>query len=67
MMPIYKYKSLEAAEKHLQVLLPDDPFKRLSNLERLITPIKPKKKIPKGIFKFKSLEQANQHRKETTG
>lgn len=66
-MPIYKYRSLEEAEKHLKQLQPIDPLELLSNLQEMVFALKPPGKIQKGIFKFKTLEEANKHREETSG
>ena len=63
-MPIYKYKTLEEAEKHLQELQPADALKRLAKLEIILSRLQPRKKIQRGLFKFKTLEEANRHRKE---
>ena len=62
-MPVYKYKSFEEAEKHLQQLLPADPLVRLQRLQEMITVLKPPRKIQRGVFRFKSLTEANEHRK----
>lgn len=61
-MPIYKYKSLEEAEHHLHELLPPDPLVRLQRVQALFAAFRPPKKIQRGIFRFKSLDEANQHR-----
>jgi hypothetical protein len=60
-MPVYKYKSFEQAEAHLKELLPADPFKRLLRLQALLAPLLPERKIQRGIFKFKTIEEANRH------
>jgi hypothetical protein len=61
-MPIYKYKSLEEAEWALWNFNPDETYFRkvaaLWNLANRILPIS----YPKGIFKFRSMEEANNHR-----
>ncbi len=62
-MPVYKYKSLEEAEKHLRELLPSDPLVRLRNLEELLSVLQPPKRIARGVFRFKTLAEANRHRK----
>ena len=66
-MPIYKYRSLEEAEAHLNQLLPADPLLRLKRLEKLLIGLKPRPAIQRGLFKFKTLEEANQHRINTMG
>jgi hypothetical protein len=63
-MPIYKYRSLEEAEAHLKELLPSDPLERLRQLEAIVTVLKPPRKIQRGIFKFRTLEEANEHRRQ---
>jgi hypothetical protein len=66
-MPIYKYRSLQEAEAHLNQLLPVDPLERLKRLEKLLIGLKPRPTIQRGLFKFKTLEEANEHRRNTTG
>lgn len=63
-MAVYKYHSLEEAEKHLHELLPSDPLERLLKLETLLESLTPPKRIKRGIFKFKTIEEANLHRKK---
>ncbi|NUO78971.1 hypothetical protein HUU05_02765 [candidate division KSB1 bacterium] len=62
-MPLYKYRSLEEAERHLHQLLPQDPLIRFMEVDELVSALKPRKKIARGIFRFKSLAEANEHRK----
>jgi len=64
-MPVIKYKSFEEAEKDLSRLLPNDPIKRLLRLQEIINRINPPKKIQRGVFKFKSITEANTHRDST--
>ncbi len=64
MMPIYKYRSLEEAEEHLKKLQPKDPLQLLSDLQDMVFALKPPKKIRHGIFKFRTLEEANKHRQD---
>jgi hypothetical protein len=64
-MPIYKYKTLEEAEKHLKDLQPADALKRLAKLEIILSALQPRKNIQRGLFKFKTLEEANRHRRES--
>lgn len=66
-MPLYKYKSLEDAEQHLKKLQSPDPLRRLSDLQNLVFVLQPPRKIQRGLFKFKTLEEANQHRINTMG
>lgn len=61
-MPVYKYKSFKEARIHLLELQPKDPFERLSNLQELLSILRPQKPCQHGIFKFKTLEDANKHR-----
>lgn len=60
-MPVYKYRSFEEAEKALWCLEPDEEYYR--NASRLweIADIIPHT-CPKGIFKFRTIEEANKHR-----
>lgn len=62
-MPVYKYRSLEEAERHLRELLPQDPLVRFAEVDELAAVLKPRKKIGRGIFRFKTLAEANEHRK----
>lgn len=66
-MPVYKYRSLEEAEKHLAQLLPADPLVRLRQLEEFVAALLPPKPIVRGIFRFKTMEEANAHRKQVLG
>lgn len=61
-MPVYKYKSFQDAREHLKELQPPYPLRRLSNLQELLYALKPQKPCQRGIFKFKTLEEANKHR-----
>ena len=63
-MPIYKYRSLEEAEEHLKKLQPKDPLQLLSDLQDMVFALKPPKNIKRGIFKFRTLEEANKHRQD---
>ena len=63
-MPIYKYRSLEQAEAHLKKLLPADPLVRFDQLEDVVRVLKPRGPIQRGIFKFKTLAEANEHRQQ---
>jgi len=61
-MPIYKYKSFEAAEKALWNLNPDENYlKRVAELWEFANELNPIS-YPPGIFKFKTIEEANRHR-----
>lgn len=66
-MPIYKYKSFAEAEQHLKKLQSQDPLRRLSDLQDLLYALKPPGKVQRGLFKFKTLEEADEHRRKTTG
>ncbi len=63
-MPVYKYKSLDEAEKDMVNLSPDHLYFEQSeilwNTVDTLCPISCKK----GVFKFKSIEEANQQREE---
>ncbi len=63
-MPVYKYKSFQEARMHLKELQPIDPLEKLSNLQELLYALKPQKPCKQGIFKFRTLEDANKHRAE---
>ena len=63
-MPIYKYKTFEEAEKALWNFNPDEKYyEKLAELWEFANELNPIN-YPKGIFKFKSIEEANQHRNE---
>jgi len=62
-MPLYKYCSFQEAEAHLQELLPADPLVRLKRLEKLLVGLKPRRPIQRGLLKFKTMEEANHHRR----
>ncbi len=66
-MPLYKYRSFQEAEAHLEKLLPADPLERLKRLEKFLVGLRPRTSIQRGLFKFKTLEEANQHRRMTAG
>lgn len=66
-MPVYKYRGLEEAENHLHRLLPVDPLVRLQRLEKLLSPLLPQKQIVRGLFRFKTMAEANAHRKTVWG
>ena len=61
-MPVQKFKTFEDAEKALWNFQPDDKyFARVAahwDFANALNPIK----YPKGIFKFKTMEEANEHR-----
>ena len=61
-MSIQKFKSLEVAQRALWNFNPDrDYYKGLADLFKLaLTYAKPF--CERGVFKFKTLEQANEHR-----
>lgn len=63
-MPVQKFKTLEDAEKALVINEPNEAyFKRVAQLFRFANKLNPIK-WPKGIFKFRTIEDANQHREE---
>jgi hypothetical protein len=61
-MPVYKYKTFEEAEQALWNFHSDERHfervKQLWNFAKTVCPIR----YPRGIFKFKTIEEANAHR-----
>ncbi|MBN1352898.1 hypothetical protein JXJ21_26145 [candidate division KSB1 bacterium] len=63
-MPIYKYTTFEEAEKALWNFNPDEKYyDRVAELWDFASDLS-SINYPKGIFKFKSIDEANQHREE---
>ena len=63
-MPVQKFKTFEEAEKALWNLKPDDAYlSRVAELWDFANKLNPIS-YPKGIFKFKTIEEANKHREE---
>lgn len=63
-MPVYKYKTFEEADKALWNFYPDAAYYRqVAALWRFANQLSPIK-YPSGIFKFRSIEEANRHRDE---
>jgi hypothetical protein len=63
-MPVYKYKTFEDAERALWNFHPDEAyFNRVAELWRFADRLSPIE-YPKGIFRFRSIEEANQQRYE---
>jgi hypothetical protein len=63
-MPVYKYKSFDGADKALWNFHPDEEyFKQVAELWRFANKLSPIT-YPPGIFKFRTIEEANQHRYE---
>ncbi|MBD3304932.1 hypothetical protein GF339_01085 [candidate division KSB3 bacterium] len=61
-MPVYKYKTCEEAEKALWNFQPDEAyFKQVAALWDFAEKLFPIR-YPHGIFKYKSIEEANQDR-----
>lgn len=61
-MPIYKYKTFEDAERALWNFKPDEKYlERVAELWEFANELNPIN-YPRGIFKFKSIEEANRHR-----
>lgn len=61
-MPVYKYRTFEEAERALWNFNPDEAyFKRVAELwefaDQLNSII-----YPKGVFRFRNIEEANKHR-----
>jgi len=61
---IYKYKTFEEAQSHLTKLLPRDHMELLSRTRDIAQGLHGRTKARQGIFKFKTLEEANRHRAE---
>ncbi len=63
-MPVYKYKTFEEAESALWNFHPDEAYfsqvAELWNFANKLCPIT----YPKGIFKYRSIEEANKQRDE---
>lgn len=63
-MPVYKYKTFEDAQKALWNFNPDEAYyDKIAELWEFANKLSPIK-YPKGIFKYKSIEDANRHRFE---
>ncbi|HDL17519.1 MAG TPA: hypothetical protein ENH29_00525 [Bacteroidetes bacterium] len=63
-MPVYKYKTFEEAEKALWHFHPDNAYyKKIAELWDFADRLSPIK-YPPGIYKFKTIEEANRHRDE---
>ncbi|MDZ7401156.1 MAG: hypothetical protein ONB37_13425 [candidate division KSB1 bacterium] len=61
-MPIYKYKTFEEAEQALWNFNPDEKYlQRVEELWEFANQLNPIV-YPRGIFKFKTIEEANRHR-----
>ncbi|HFE64893.1 hypothetical protein B1H10_07940 [candidate division KSB1 bacterium 4484_188] len=63
-MPVYKFKTFEEAERALWNFNPDEAYyarvAELWNFANKLSPVS----YPRGIFKFRSLEEANKQREE---
>ncbi len=63
-MPVQKFKTFEDAREALWNFHPDEAYYKqvaeLWNTADKISPIK----YPRGIFKFKTIEDANKHRRD---
>jgi len=63
-MPVYKYKTFEEAESTLWNFRPDEAyFSRVAELWNFANKLCPIT-YPKGIFKYRSIEEANNQRNE---
>jgi hypothetical protein len=64
-MPIRKFKTLEEADRAISITYhPDEAyFKRVAALWNFADKLDPVS-WPRGIFKFKTIEEANKHREE---
>jgi hypothetical protein len=62
-MPVYKFKTFEESEKALWCFYQDkEYYKRVSELFDLAEKLCPIN-CPQGIFKFRTIEEAQEHRK----
>ncbi len=63
-MPVYKYKSFKDAEKALWNIDPDEEYYKnapqLWDIANNLCSVT----CPRGIFKFRSIEEANKHRQD---
>ena len=63
-MPVYKYKTFEKAQRALWNFHPDENyFKQVSDLWDTADKLCPIR-YPRGVFKFKSIKEAQKQRKE---
>ncbi len=63
-MPVQKFKTFEEAEKALWKVHPDEAYyDRVAELWDFANKLNPIS-YPKGIFKFRTIEEANKHREE---
>lgn len=63
-MPVYKFKTFEEAERALWNFHPDEAYySRVAELWNFANKLSPVS-YPRGIFKFRSLEEANKQREE---
>jgi len=66
-MPVQKFKTFEEAEKALWNFKPDDAYlARIAELWDFATKLNPIS-YPKGIFKFKTIEEANKQTSRRSG
>ena len=63
-MPVQKFKTFQEAERALVNFNPDKAyFKRLEELWNFANKLNPIA-YPRGVFKFRTIEEANKHRDE---
>lgn len=63
-MPVFKFKTFEEAERALWNFNPDEYYyQRVSELWDFVNELNPIF-FPSGIFKFKTIEDANRHREK---
>jgi hypothetical protein len=63
-MPVFKYKTFDDADKALWNFHPDEAYyKQVAALWRFANKLSPIT-YPRGIFKFRNIEEANKHRDE---
>ena len=62
-MPLYKYKSFEEAERAMRNFEPDaESYRRSLELWKIARELAPMN-MPRGVFKFRTIEEANAHRR----
>jgi len=66
-MPVYKYKTFAHAEAHLQELLPSDPAEKIMRMQNILRIRGAAVSIQRGVHKFKSFAEAEEHRKGSSG
>lgn len=63
-MPVFKYKTFEEAERALWNFSPDEDYlRRVAELWKFANKLS-SIVYPKGIFKFRTIDEANKHREK---